>query len=106
MVAALHFVHRRIGRGKQHGPVVTDGARVGHTDACRAADHGGVADVEWRSERRFEPLDEPVGAWIGGLVDNRELVAAEAGNDIGAAHDGQQPVGGLTQHLVAGIVAI
>ena len=42
---------------------------------------------------------------IEGKADD-ELIAAQPGDDVGAAHDREQPPGGLAQHGVAGVVAV
>ena len=39
--------------------------------------------------------------WPQGVLQDHELVAAEAGDDVGAAHGGAQPVGDGAQQLVA-----
>ena len=59
-------------------------------------------------ERADDPLGEQagMGRLAAALLDDRELVAAEAGDQLVAAHHRAQPVGDLDQQLVAGRMAV
>ena len=106
MVGSLDPVHRRVGGGDERSSVVSGGASVGHADA-RWAGHGYPdPDADRFGKNLFEPLEQVVGAGVLRFVHDHELVAAQAGDDVGAAYDRQQSACRFAEHDVAGLVAV
>ena len=61
-----------------------DDPRVGDADAGRAAHREVGADCDRRGQGAVDALHEVVRVRVVRLVDDHELVAAEAGDDVGA----------------------
>ena len=99
-------VHRGVGVAQQRL------GRVGRAARQRDADAGGHEHLAFHErDRSRDRLGQPFGHQLGGLLagdvvaQDGELVAAEAGDDVGRAHGRAQPVGHRDQQAVAGGVA-
>ena len=102
----LRAVERDVGVGAQ---LVRRAAIVGiERDPDARADHQILlADADRLGRRRHQPLrqDRGVGGGAQLDLDHRELVAAEPGDRVAAAHRGGQALGDDAQKLVARTVA-
>ena len=98
----LGAVERHVGVLEQEIGVAAVARR--QRDADAGADHHLVAaDLEGLGKACDDALGERAGL-LGvaqGVLQHHELVAAEAGDDVGAAHGRAQAVGGHAQQLVA-----
>ena len=107
-VAALVLgaIERHVGVAQNVGGIA--GAAVDHRNADRGADDDVVAaDHVGRADGGNDAAgDRLQRIGIGGAIgDDGELVAAEAGHQILAAHDVAQPLGDVEDELVADVMA-
>ena len=102
LAGVLGAVERVVGALEERVRVVGRG-QLG--DAGGEVETRDVADRPSR-DRRLDPPVELVGLAEPGLgEDHRELVAADAARNVGAADDAEHPLGRLGEHAVAGEVA-
>jgi hypothetical protein len=82
----LGFEHRAVGGADECRCVRGGATRIGDTDAPATAHGDTAADLYRGAERVVDPLDETADrVVVCAFVDNDELVAAVAGDDIRVA---------------------
>ncbi len=101
----LGAVHRRVGVAQQRLGRVGAAARQRDADA-RGHEHLAFHERDRPRDRLGEPLRDELDGLLAGHVvaEDRELVAAEAGDDVVRAHGRAQPVGHGHEQAVAGRV--
>lgn len=101
--AAFGHVHGEVGVPQQFGGIADLGASLGHADAD--GDHQAVStDDEGYAQRVQDPLGDLDGDGAAVVVfhdQDRELVAAEAGDQVVGADAVVEPGGQLDEKLVA-----
>ena len=102
LAAAFGHVHGEVGLPEQFGGIAGRGASLGHADAD-VDNHAGSADDERRPQRVQDPLGDLDGD--GAVVvfhdHDRELVAAQAGDQVVGADAVVEPGGQLDEKGVA-----
>ncbi len=104
--AVLGLVHRHVGAAQERAEVVAVLAEIGDADAGAELDRH-AAEVQRTGERRAQAVGQlDGGAAVPQVGDqHRELVAAQAREDVGRSQRLPQALGGVDEQRVALLVA-